>query len=62
MLPRSKYSFINAINTTKDIIYSFLNLKASLLVNISNRALTRHNIYLSNIIVSFTSFRNKSIY
>lgn len=58
MLLNSKYKLLSAASVTRDILYSFPNIKINLIIGISGSAPSlKHNIYLSDIIMGV--FNNK---
>ncbi|KAF2193666.1 hypothetical protein K469DRAFT_550098, partial [Zopfia rhizophila CBS 207.26] len=63
ILSNRKYSILTAASVTRDIVYSFLNIKVSLIVSISNSTLIKaNNIYFSNIIISSFYNRNSGVF
>ncbi|KAJ2993973.1 hypothetical protein NUW58_g1677 [Xylaria curta] len=61
-LPRGEYGLVNAANAAKDMIRSFPNLRAGLMVGIGGGAPARHDIRLGDVVVSSAGSGNGGVY
>ncbi len=61
-LPRGEYGLVNASNAAKDMIRSFPNLRAGLMVGIGGGAPAKHDIRLGDVVVSSAGNGNGGVY
>lgn len=63
VLPYRKYGISSTIGVARDMLYSFPNVRIGLIVGIGGSAPSlKHNIRLSNIMVSATSSKKGSVF